>query len=194
MAVYYGAGVTFRRLRRTASPEAGRSPPRFPRSRPSAVARARPGRARSCLPGLPPTPPPPGAASERQRAEGRAAVAATPGSTRARSRDARQAPEPGGACELRAAARADGLPGVGWLFAGFPPTASILLMAGPALTWAVIPVAFSPYGNGPATGESAGRSDIDLAALDGAALSAFLYRAHARRRARLEARRRAARP
>src|ERR687888_508796 len=37
-----------------------------------------------------------------------------------------------------------GFPGVGWLFAGFPLTASILLMVGPALTWAIIPVAFSP--------------------------------------------------
>ena len=42
-----------------------------------------------------------------------------------------------------------GFPGVGWLFAGFPFTASILLMAGPALAWAIIPVAFSPYGEGP---------------------------------------------
>ena len=42
-----------------------------------------------------------------------------------------------------------GFPGVGWLFAGFPFTASILLMAGPALAWAIIPVAFSPYGQGP---------------------------------------------
>jgi hypothetical protein len=35
-----------------------------------------------------------------------------------------------------------GFPGVGWLFAGFPFPASILLLAGPALAWAVIPVAF----------------------------------------------------
>ncbi len=42
-----------------------------------------------------------------------------------------------------------GFPGIGWLFAGFSFTASVLLLAGPALTWAVIPVAFSPYGQGP---------------------------------------------
>ena len=42
-----------------------------------------------------------------------------------------------------------GFPGVGWLFAGFSFTASVLLLAGPALTWAVIPLAFSPYGEGP---------------------------------------------
>src|SRR6266536_2382285 len=35
-----------------------------------------------------------------------------------------------------------GFPGVGWLFAGFPFAASILLMAGPAVAWAIIPVAF----------------------------------------------------
>ncbi len=42
-----------------------------------------------------------------------------------------------------------GFPGVGWLFAGFPFTATILLMVGPALAWAAIPVAFSPFGDGP---------------------------------------------
>ena len=42
-----------------------------------------------------------------------------------------------------------GFPGVGWLFAGFPFTASILLLGGPAFTWAVIPAAFTPYGTGP---------------------------------------------
>jgi hypothetical protein len=42
-----------------------------------------------------------------------------------------------------------GFPGVGWLFAGFPFTATILLIAGPALAWAAIPLAFSPFGQGP---------------------------------------------
>jgi hypothetical protein len=42
-----------------------------------------------------------------------------------------------------------GFPGVGWLFAGFPFAATILLMVGPALAWAAIPVAFSPFGQGP---------------------------------------------
>ena len=42
-----------------------------------------------------------------------------------------------------------GFPGMGWLFAGFSFTASILLLAGPAVTWAVIPLAFSPFGQGP---------------------------------------------
>jgi hypothetical protein len=77
-----------------------------------------------------------------------------------------------------------GFPGVGWLFAGFPLIASILLMAGPAITWAVIPVAFSPYGQGPLR-EIGWR--VELAWLPTMALvsSALLYRAHARRRRRL---------
>ena len=80
-----------------------------------------------------------------------------------------------------------GFPGVGWLFAGFPLTASILLMAGPALTWAVIPAAFSPYGDGPLR-EIGWR--VELAWLPTMALvsSALLYRAHAKRRAKLSGR------
>jgi hypothetical protein len=77
-----------------------------------------------------------------------------------------------------------GFPGVGWLFAGFPFTASVLLLAGPALTWAVIPVAFSPYGEGPlrTIGWKAELVWLPLSAL---LSSAALYRTHARRRRRL---------
>ncbi|HEX5467820.1 MAG TPA: hypothetical protein VFW80_02095 [Gaiellaceae bacterium] len=77
-----------------------------------------------------------------------------------------------------------GFPGVGWLFAGFPFTASILLLAGPALAWAVVPIAFSPYGEGPlrAIGWKAELAYLPASALLSAAL---LYRAHAKRRARL---------
>ncbi len=42
-----------------------------------------------------------------------------------------------------------GFPGFGWLFAGFPVTGTVVMIAGPALAWAVIPLAFSPYGQGP---------------------------------------------
>src|SRR5207249_651578 len=59
------------------------------------------------------------------------------------------------------------------------------LMADPALTWAIIPVAFSPYGRGPLRGAG---WEVELVWLPVMALvsSAFLYRAHARRRARLD--------
>jgi hypothetical protein len=79
-----------------------------------------------------------------------------------------------------------GFPGVGWLFAGFPFTASILLMIGPPAAWAGIPVLFSPYG-GPLRGVG---WKLELAYLPASALisAAFLYRAHARRRALLDGR------
>jgi len=123
----------------------------------------------------------------RQRAEGRAAIVATPrvysGTIPKRVR--RRSPAALAAYELPLGLM--GFPGVGWLFAGFPLVASILLMVGPAVTWAAIPVAFSPYGNGPL--RSIGWK-VELAWLPAMALvsSALLYRAHARRRARLEGR------
>jgi hypothetical protein len=123
----------------------------------------------------------------RQRAEGRAAIVATPkvysGTIPKRVR--RRSPAALAAYELPLGLM--GFPGVGWLFAGFPLVASILLMAGPALTWAVIPVAFSPYGNGPlkAVGWKVELAWLPLMAL---VSSALLYRAHARRRARLDGR------
>ena len=77
-----------------------------------------------------------------------------------------------------------GFPGVGWLFAGFPLTASVLLLCGPALTWAVIPMAFTPYGHGPLN--SLGWK-VEFAWLPSSALlsAALLYQAHRRRRMRL---------
>jgi hypothetical protein len=125
--------------------------------------------------------------SERQRAAGRAALAATPrqysGTIPKRVR--RRSPAALAGYELPLGLM--GFPGVGWLFAGFPLTASILLLAGPALTWAVIPVAFSPYGDGPLRGIG---WRVELVWLPTMALlsSAFLYRTHARRRAKLDGR------
>jgi hypothetical protein len=74
-----------------------------------------------------------------------------------------------------------GFPGVGWLFAGFPFTASILLLAGPALAWAVIPVSFSPYADGPLRDVG---WKVELVYLPASAIvsALLLYRAHARRR------------
>ncbi|MEA2361018.1 MAG: hypothetical protein QOD71_163 [Thermoleophilaceae bacterium] len=78
-----------------------------------------------------------------------------------------------------------GFPGVGWLFAGFPFTATILLIVGPALAWAVIPVAFSPFGEGPLRGIG---WKVEFAWLPASTLvsTALLYRAQRRRLIRLE--------
>jgi hypothetical protein len=117
-----------------------------------------------------------------QRAEGRRALVATPGlyTGKIPNRVRRRRPATLAGYELPLGLM--GFPGVGWLFAGFPFTASILLCAGPALAWAVIPAAFSPFGQGPlrAVGWK-----VELAYLPASALlsSALLYRAHARRRA-----------
>jgi hypothetical protein len=120
----------------------------------------------------------------RQRAEGRAALVATPKlySGTIPKRVWRRSPAALAAYELPLGLM--GFPGVGWLFAGFPLTASILLMAGPALTWAVIPVAFSPYADGPLR-EVGWRVELVWLPVMALVSSALLYRAHARRRARL---------
>jgi hypothetical protein len=80
-----------------------------------------------------------------------------------------------------------GFPGVGWLFAGFPVTALLLLTIGPALAWAVIPLGFSPYGQGPLRGVG---WKVEFIWLPASALlsAAMLYRAHRRRLARMEGR------
>jgi hypothetical protein len=123
----------------------------------------------------------------RQRSAGRDAIAATPRvfAGKIPKRVVRRSPAALAGYELPLGLM--GFPGVGWLFAGFPLTASILLMVGPALTWAIIPVAFSPYGRGPLRGLGWG---VELVWLPTMALisAAFLYRAHAQRRAKLEGR------
>jgi hypothetical protein len=78
-----------------------------------------------------------------------------------------------------------GFLGIGWLFAGFPVTGSLLLMAGPALTWAVIPAAFTPYGHGPLHGVG-WKAELVWLPLSLLLSTAALYRAHARRRRALE--------
>lgn len=118
--------------------------------------------------------------SAHQRLEGRRAIARAPGvyTGRIPNRVRRQRPVALAGYELPMALL--GFPGVGWLFAGFPFTASVLLLGGPAFTWALIPAAFSPYGPDPlrAVGWK-----IELVWLPTLALvsSALLIRAHIRR-------------
>jgi hypothetical protein len=125
--------------------------------------------------------------TSRQRAAGREAIAATPGvfSGKIPKRVVRRSPAALAGYELPLGLM--GFPGVGWLFAGFPLTASVLLMLGPALTWAIIPVAFSPYGDGPLH-DVGWKAELVWLPTMALVSSAFLYRAHARRRAKLEGR------
>jgi hypothetical protein len=81
-----------------------------------------------------------------------------------------------------------GFPGVGWLFAGFPVTALVLLTVGPALAWAVIPLGFSPFGQGPLR-ELGWRVEFAWLPLSALLSGALLYRAHRSRLVRSEGRR-----
>ena len=117
----------------------------------------------------------------RQRELGRRALAALPAvySGRIPARVRRRSPAALAGYELPMGLL--GFPGVGWLFAGFPLTATVLLLGGPAFAWAVLPIAFSPYGQGPLRGVG---WKIELVYLPVSALlsAAALYRAHRRRR------------
>jgi hypothetical protein len=117
----------------------------------------------------------------RQRAVARQALASAPGAYAGRipRRVLRRSPASLAGYELPMGLL--GFPGVGWLFAGFPMTATVLLLTGPALAWAVIPLAFSPYGNGPLNGVG---WKVELVWLPASALlsAGLLYRAHLRRR------------
>ena len=76
-----------------------------------------------------------------------------------------------------------GFPGIGWLFAGFPITGTVLLLVGPAIAWAGIPLAFTPFAHGPLTGVGWQAEFVWLPAST-LVSAAFLYRAHSRRRRR----------
>jgi hypothetical protein len=78
-----------------------------------------------------------------------------------------------------------GFPGVGWLFAGFPITAIVLLVLGPAMAWAIIPLAFSPFGEGPLR-HLGWRVEFVWLPLSALLSAAMLYRAHRRRLIRVE--------
>jgi hypothetical protein len=125
--------------------------------------------------------------SARQRRAGRQALAAAPAVYvgRVPRRVRRRSPAALAGYELPMALM--GFPGVGWLFAGFPFVAAMLLLVGPVLAWAVIPSAFSPYGTGPLRGFG---WKFEFVWLSSTALlsAAALYRAHRRRQRRFEGR------
>jgi hypothetical protein len=117
----------------------------------------------------------------RQRKAGREALAAAPAvyAGRVPKRVRRRSPAALAGYELPMALL--GFPGIGWLFAGFPFTAAILLLLGPVLAWAVIPSMFSPYGTGPLRGVG-WKSELVWLAATALLSAAALYRAHRRRR------------
>ena len=119
-----------------------------------------------------------------QRAAGREAVRTAPArySGKIPRRVRRRSPAALAGYELPLALM--GFPGVGWLFAGFPLAASILLMVGPATAWAGVPLLFSPYG-GPLRGVG-WKIEFVYLAVSALLSAALLYRAHARRRAQLD--------
>ena len=77
-----------------------------------------------------------------------------------------------------------GFPGVGWLFAGYPLVGTVLLLVGPAIAWAAIPLASTPFSNGPLVQVGWQAEFIWLPASTFIS-TALLYRAHRRRRLRL---------
>ncbi len=123
--------------------------------------------------------------SARQRRAGRRALAAAPAvyAGRVPKRVRRRSPATLAGYELPMALM--GFPGIGWLFAGFPFVAAMLLLVGPVLAWAVIPSAFSPFGTGPLRGVG---WKFEFVWLPATALlsAAALYRAHRRRQRRFE--------
>ena len=77
-----------------------------------------------------------------------------------------------------------GFPGLGWLFAGYPLAGSALLLIGPAIAWAAIPLAFTPFANGPLRPVGWQAEWIWLPAST-LVSTVLLYLAHRRRRLRL---------
>ncbi len=77
-----------------------------------------------------------------------------------------------------------GFPGLGWLFAGYPLAGSALLLVGPAIAWAAIPLAFTPFSNGPLV-QVGWQAEFVWLPASTLISTALLYRAHRRRRLRL---------
>ena len=77
-----------------------------------------------------------------------------------------------------------GFPGVGWLFAGYPLVGTALLLVGPAIAWAAIPLAFTPFSNGPLV-QVGWQAELVWLPASTLISTALLYRAHRRRRLRL---------
>ena len=120
----------------------------------------------------------------RYRAEARARFQAAPAAYAGRIPKRVRRRRPLGVAAYEVPMGLLGFPGVGWLFAGFPLTGTVLLLVGPGIAWALIPLAFTPFANGPLTGVGWQTEFVWLPAST-LVSSVLLYRAHRRRRVRL---------
>ncbi len=77
-----------------------------------------------------------------------------------------------------------GFPGVGWLFAGYPLAGTALLLIGPAIAWAAVPLAFTPFSNGPLV-QVGWQAELVWLPASTFISTVLLFRAHRRRRLRL---------
>jgi hypothetical protein len=77
-----------------------------------------------------------------------------------------------------------GFPGVGWLFAGYPLAGTALLLVGPAIAWAAVPLAFTPFSNGPLV-HVGWQAELYWLPASTLVSTALLFRAHRRRRRRM---------
>ncbi|MDX6409862.1 MAG: hypothetical protein QOE13_2933 [Gaiellaceae bacterium] len=77
-----------------------------------------------------------------------------------------------------------GFPGIGWLFAGYPLVGTALLLVGPAIAWAAVPLAFTPFSNGPLV-QVGWQAELYWLPASTLISTALLFRAHRRRRLRL---------
>jgi hypothetical protein len=77
-----------------------------------------------------------------------------------------------------------GFPGVGWLFAGYPLVGTVLLLVGPAIAWAAIPLASTPFSNGPLV-QVGWQAEFIWLPVSTFISTALLFRAHRRRRLRM---------
>jgi hypothetical protein len=77
-----------------------------------------------------------------------------------------------------------GFPGLGWLFAGYPLAGSALLLVGPAIAWAAVPLAFTPFSNGPLV-QVGWQAELFWLPASTLVSTVLLFLAHRRRRLRL---------
>ena len=152
-------------------------------TRAMAGARARAGRARRCV-GFGSYARATWRATEGYRAESRSHLRPRPGGVRRSDPEARATTRPIAVAAYEVPMGLLGFPGVGWLFAGYPLAGTVLLLVGPAIAWAAVPLAFTPFSNGPLV-QVGWQAELVWLPASTFISTALLFRAHRRRRLRL---------